>query len=234
MISSIYDVNRQQQKPVNAQPQGLTSLEQPITATELPVYPQADTQASGNSFLSGLSGNYGNIAMGIGSAMSMLPKKNEFNNSQYQDPVQVKQDARENAVGQTKDTVASAFGPWGQLFRGIEKGGNAIGDSIGGDTGNYISAAFSPDEAIMAANSDPDISTGDKILGTILPFHAAKMSRKAKQARMEKAAHNKRIGEKIMYERQSIADARMQDGLQQIEDLRAIKSSQLNLLSPKY
>lgn len=85
----------------------------------------------------------------------------------------------------TKDAVASYIGPMGLLFRGIEKLGNGVGDAIGGSSGDYVSSAFSPDEAVMRNNADPDVSTGDKILGTILPFHAAKTSRKASDKRQK-------------------------------------------------
>jgi len=140
--------------------------------------------------LTSAMGTIGSAIGGIGDGLSAMGKKDP-----YYDPVEGQWDATEDAVGSTKDAVASAIGPWGALFRGVEKLGNGAGDAIGGAGGNYVKYAFSPDEAIMKNNMDPDVSTGDKLLGTVLPFHAAKTSRKAAQKRQDvlSQAHARRL-----------------------------------------
>lgn len=245
MFSSIYDNNntqRDKEEPISASQQemGLAPLQGAgFSTAEIPTLSsglQSDygkKSAGSKNPMSGIGWGQaiGGAANAIGSA---IPRDNEFNNRNYRDKVQVEEEAREQAVGQTKDQVASAFGPIGEMWRGIEKGGNAIGEGIGGDTGNYVSAAFSPDEAIMAANSDPDISTGDKALGMLLPFHAAKMSRKAKEARKREYEQRMRIQENINQKVKREADQRMQDGLDQIADMKVLKQQQLGMLSSTY
>lgn len=186
------------------------------------------TANSGGGFMS----NYGGmIGQGLSAVGNAIPKKNEFNNENYQDKTQVEEDTREQSVGAVKDTVSSVFGPWGMLFRGIEKAGNAVGDGIGGKGGAVVSSIFSPDEAIMANNSDPDVKTGDKILGSILPMYGAISSYKAKKKRkdalmlrQQKEALNMTVADRE-------AEQRMQEGLEQIAAEKKVLQSQLGLTS---
>lgn len=92
----------------------------------------------------------------------------------------------EAQVGKTKDSVAGAIGPFGQLFRGVEKAGQGIGDSVGGQLGDGIKTAISPDETVMKMNSDSSISTGDKILGSLFtPYANLVVNRKKEQRQAE-------------------------------------------------
>lgn len=188
--------------------------------------------AFGNLGSQGISSNYGAMAgQAFGAIASSLPAKNEFANERYSDAAAEKDMAREKAVGNVKDTVSSALGPWGMLFRGIEKGGNAIGKSIGGSTGAMVSSAFSPDEAIMSNNSDPDVKTGDKILGMILPFHASKTSYKAKKRRKEEFMRQKQKYELGLTVAQREEEQRMAEGLEQIEREKNLVMSQMGINS---
>jgi len=181
--------------------------------------------ASGGGFMNSYGGA---IAGGISALGSAIPQKeSEFNNAQYRDETQVKQDAREKSVGATKDTVASVVGPWGQMFRAIEKTGNAAGDSIGGEEGAAVSALFSPDEAIMANNSDPDVKTGDKALGMIFPTYAAISSTRAKENRKRQAEEKQRKADVVRREQ----EWRMGEGQKSLERLTLERKAQLNYMN---
>lgn len=77
-------------------------------------------------------------------------------------------DENDNAmVDGTKDAVAGVLGPFGQLFRGIQKAGQGMGDAIGGESGAAVSDVFSPEESTIANFKDGDLSFGEKLLGTV-------------------------------------------------------------------
>jgi hypothetical protein len=88
-------------------------------------------------------------------------------------------------IDKTKDTIAQATGPVGQVFRGVQKMGQGIGDSIGGDSGAFVSGLFSPEEGTMSAWTDGDVSFGDKMLSTIPGVGAIKANQR-KEAKLAK------------------------------------------------
>jgi hypothetical protein len=88
-------------------------------------------------------------------------------------------------IDKTKDTIAQATGPVGQVFRGVQKMGQGIGDSIGGDSGAFVSGLFSPEEGTMSAWTDGDVSFGDKMLSTIPGIGAIKANQR-KEAKLAK------------------------------------------------
>ncbi len=156
-----------------------------------PVEPQQQEQM----FLGGMMGMIGAGAGALGNMSSEQSSVNEDNslNPIYSDTPNKKWEDNSKKIGGIKDSVASYIGPIGQAFRGIEKAGNALGDSIGGDTGNFVSSAFSPDEAIMRNNQDPDSNFGDKALGMLLPFHASKISKRNEDNRRREFERNQSI-----------------------------------------
>lgn len=177
----------------------------------------------------GMGGNaysaIGAIAGSIGDGLKSSAK-NEFMNNNYVDEQEVKEESREKTVGSVKDGVASAVGPFGQLFRGIEKMGGGIGDSIGGESGAVVSSIFSPDEAIMANNSDPDVSGTDKVIGTILPMYAAVSSERAKRRRKRKFEKQQFKAEQAVLEQ----EYRMEEGKDSLESLSRLRKAQMNYL----
>lgn len=92
-------------------------------------------------------------------------------------------------VDGVKDSVASVTGPFGQLFRGIQKAGQGIGDAVGGDTGAVIADIFSPEESTMAVLKDEDASTWEKI-GGIVPGLGGVIAKNLKEKKIQKAQAN--------------------------------------------
>lgn len=97
-------------------------------------------------------GMIGNMAGSFGNALS----GNEIGNPQDN-----------QMIDGVKDSIAQATGPFGQLFRGVQKMGQGIGNTIGGEGGAAVSGIFSPEEATIANFKDDDLNMGQKLLGTI-------------------------------------------------------------------
>lgn len=140
--------------------------------------------------MGGMSGGVmGAIGHGLGSAGKGLQAsarmKEDKKNEGFVDPKQAEIDADAKMIDDTKDTVSEALGPFGQLFRGIQKAGQGVGDTIGGDSGAAVSGVFSPEEGTIAAFKDKEMSFGDKLLATI-PGVGAVKANQAKQRRMSK------------------------------------------------
>jgi len=137
----------------------------------------------------GSSSNSGTYMAAAGQALGSMGsglsanKKPMFSTEQDDKNAQL-----EDSVGKTKDGVAAAIGPWGTLFRGIEKLGQGVGDSVGGQTGDGIKTFFSPDETVMKMNSDSSISTGDKILGSLFTPYANLVTNRRKEQRQAEAS----------------------------------------------
>lgn len=72
-----------------------------------------------------------------------------------------------NSVEGVKDGVANALGPYGQLFRGIQKAGTGIGKTIGGDGGAAVADIFSPEESTISVMTDKDANFGQKLAATV-------------------------------------------------------------------
>lgn len=101
-------------------------------------------------------------------------------------------DPNDNAiVDGVKDTVATVGGPVFQLFRGIQKFGQGLGNVVGGEVGAGVSAAFSPEESTIANFKDSDLSFGEKLLGTV-PILGGVMAHR-QQKKREEAAKKKEI-----------------------------------------
>jgi hypothetical protein len=95
-------------------------------------------------------------------------------------------DTKDNQmVDGTKDAVASAIGPIGQMFRGVQKMGQGIGNSIGGEAGAGVADAFSPEESTIAMWKDKDASTLEKIGGTV-PILGGVIAHRAKKEKQNK------------------------------------------------
>lgn len=103
------------------------------------------------------AGMIGTAANGIGSGL----RKDE-------DDTVIAGDPKDNQmIDGTKDAVASALGPYGQLARGAQKLGQGIGDQIGGNGGAVVSDIFSPEESTLAVMKDKDSNLGQKLLSTV-------------------------------------------------------------------
>jgi hypothetical protein len=110
--------------------------------------------------------------------------------NQNQDDSVIAGEANDNQmIDKTKDSVAGALGPFGQLFRGIQKGGQGLGNAIGGDVGAGVSDLFSPEESTMALFKDKDASTIAKIGGTV-PILGGILAKNAKDKKIAKEQYN--------------------------------------------
>lgn len=151
----------------------------------------------GGGFMNFMSNNSEMIG-GVGTAVGGISggsyakqmKKNE--EAGFVDNKLAKDQANEQMIEGTLDSVSSAFGPFGQAFRGIQKMGKGIGDSIGGDAGAAISGIFSPEAATMSNLTNPDLNFGQKMLGTIPGVGGVIASRAAKKRAAKEAENRER------------------------------------------
>ena len=92
-------------------------------------------------------------------------------------------------VDTAKDTVAGVLGPFGMLFRGLQKLGQQGGNAIGGDTGAGIADAFSPEESTLSGfttNKNRDVA---EHIGLTVPFLGGILNNQFKE---EEAAYKRR------------------------------------------
>ena len=124
-------------------------------------------------------------------------------------------DPNDNAmVDGTKDAVAGVIGPIGQLFRGIQKAGQGMGDAIGGESGAAVSDIFSPEESTIANFKDSDLSVGEKLLGTVPGLGGVIAYRSATKKR------NKLITERIEKHQEAVS-AQLEQGYDQERGIAA-------------
>jgi hypothetical protein len=114
-------------------------------------------------------GNLGSMFSGIGNSLNAYSQQRDASKlpEGYVDKKGQQDQMNNQLIDSTKDTVSKAFGPIGGLFRGIQKTGQGIGNTIGGDAGAAVSGIFSPEEGMMSAMTDKDLSIGQKALATI-------------------------------------------------------------------
>lgn len=114
-------------------------------------------------------GNLGGMFSGIGNGLNARAQQRDASKMPegYVDEKGQQDQMNNQLIDSTKDTVSQAFGPIGGLFRGIQKTGQGIGNTIGGDAGAAVSGLFSPEEGMMSALTDKDLSIGQKALATI-------------------------------------------------------------------
>lgn len=143
-------------------------------------------------------GQLGNMIGGLGTAIAPggVYGKQQVENEQagFYDKKLASDQRDAEMVDKTKDTVASAIGPMGQLFRGIQKAGQGVGNAIGGESGAAVSGAFSPEEATISNFKNDDLNVGEKLLGTV-PGVGAVLAHRSAQKRAEKFASEKRTRE---------------------------------------
>lgn len=139
-----------------------------------------------------LGGALGSMYKGVGGQGYSLTKSNFIDEKSMQD-------AKNNqAIDKTKDAVATVVGPWGQLFRGIQKAGVGIGNAVGGDTGAGISDLFSPEESTMSLLKDKDANTWEKIGGTV-PILGGVISKRQQEEREGKLRHRNTLAVNSQY-----------------------------------
>ncbi len=127
---------------------------------------KANQAGAGNKGMSNdQKGMLGSAMGSLGDSIGQMGEKKRENVEG--EPVSIGDSEQNQMVDQTKDSIASAFGPIGQIARGAQKMGQGIGKAIGGEEGAAVSSVFSPEESTMANLQDPDLNVGEKILGTV-------------------------------------------------------------------
>jgi len=167
-----------------------------------------------------------NGLMSFGTAANSLPPA-----SAYGEGSVISGKQSDNAtVDSIKDTVASATGPYGQMFRGIQKAGQGIGNAVGGDTGAVIADIFSPEESTIAVFKDEDASFGQKLLGTV-PGVGALVARNLAAKRKQKEDIEKNLKLNAFEKKKREEDYMMDKGLASMGALKALREKQLGILT---
>ena len=189
----IADKVAQAQEMIKAQQQAMQTQSQEVPDMMNGQIPQGmeeftQNQMSFGGFFKGQQGQQNMSTLGTG--MSGIG----YNMTQGEDTV-IAGDAKDNQmIDGTKDTVANAIGPIGQMFRGIQKMGQGIGNSIGGEAGAGVADAFSPEESTIAMWKDSDASSLEKVGGTV-PILGGVLAHRAKKEKANKEAlRNFKIG----------------------------------------
>lgn len=161
--------------------------------------PQQSAQPANSGMNMNMMGSIGAAMGSIGTLLSSNTKKDTFYDSNT-----ARNERTSQQVGTVKDSIGTAI-PIAGVFRGIEKAGGGIGKSIGGDTGAGITAAFSPDEAIMGNMQDSDSSTLEKIGGVFNPIGAGiNTSRNAKKRQQEMSRQNAINANKVFRDKETV------------------------------
>lgn len=176
-------------------------------------------------------GTYAMIANAAGGIMSSTGKAMQENRTPegYTDKNANTTDSVDSGVDMAKDTIAAVGGPFFQLFRGIQKMGEGLGDMVGGDVGAGISDAFSPEASTIHGWVSDDYSVGEKFLGTVPILGGVLMNRK-KQEREEKWLAEKYKKEQEELETQRERNERLKNEEARIKKLTAVKNAQLGFI----
>lgn len=105
------------------------------------------------------------------------------NNKEQMELLDEDEQARQNQWESTKDGVASAI-PIAGLFRGVEKMGKGLGQSIGGDEGGDFATGFLDP---ISNVSRKDTSVGEKALSVLDPVVSGFITAKKNKKRRERA-----------------------------------------------
>lgn len=99
-----------------------------------------------------------------------------------------------------KDGIAGAFGPYGQIFRGIEKGGKGLGTAIGGETGGDIaSGILDPFSGQMETFKNKESTGWEKAAVVAAPFLSGVIGGLGRKRAESKAARGNHIANANLY-----------------------------------
>lgn len=101
-------------------------------------------------------------------------------------------------IDTAKDTAAAVIGPWGALFRGLQRGGVAAGDAVGGDVGAGISDLFSPEESTFAMLKSKNTNFLEKVGGTV-PILGGILNRKEKNKELNQQQNDYFVGKNSLH-----------------------------------
>lgn len=147
----------------------------------------SDTSDVKTSNFSKNVGTYAQIANVAGSVMQAVGQSNQAKNTPegYNDSRENTAGAINQGVDMAKDTVASFLGPFGMLFRGIQKLGEGAGNAIGGEVGGHVAGVFSPEMGTIYGFTNKDYSIGERLLSTVPGLGGAMMARDKQKKRMK-------------------------------------------------
>lgn len=200
------------------------TLSQESEARKARLYDTSDVKTSN-------VGTYAQIANVAGSVMQSVGRANQAKNTPegYYDSRENTADAINQGVDMAKDTVASFLGPFGMLFRGIQKLGEGAGNAIGGEVGGHISGVFSPESGTIYGLTNKDYSFGEKLLSTIPGLGGAMMARDKQKKRMkyESDKYFENIN-KLETEREK--EQRLMSDRNEINRLKTLRAAQLGYI----
>lgn len=188
----------------------------------------SDTSDVKTSNFSNNVGTYAQIANIAGSVMQSVGKANQAKNTPegYNDSRENTAEAINQGVDTAKDTIASFLGPFGMLFRGIQKLGEGIGNAVGGEVGGHVSGVFSPEMGTIYGFTNKDYSFGERLLSTVPGLGGAMMARDKQKKRM-KFESDKYFENFDYLETQREREQRLNFKTREIEKLKALEKAQL-------
>lgn len=130
-----------------------------------------------------------NVLQGVGAAGNAIGDGSFAERYNYDPELKAQYEQTEGI----KDGIAGAFGPYGQLFRGIEKAGKGLGTAVGGETGGDIaSGILDPFSGQMETFKNKDATGWEKAGVIAAPFLSgviAGASRKRSKQRIDRTNH---------------------------------------------
>lgn len=200
------------------------------------VAPTSFTEGEKKGMSSGTMNAIGQAGSAAGGMLNSYAKMRDAKNTPvgYTDENKMKSDAVNSSVDSVKDGVASAFGPIGMMFRGIQQLGEGAGNAIGGDGGGIVSGIFSPEAGTISAWMSDDYDFGEKLLATIPGVGGMMKNQKERKRRkrweLEKATKERNdMLHNTFTERER--NNRMAEGQQQIDAEIALRQQQLGLIN---
>jgi hypothetical protein len=128
----------------------------------------------------------GAIGAVAGAAAGMMPSgDSRYMNAEYTDPSVAKAANRGKAIDATKGAVSAYLGPIGMAFHAVGQLGDKAGQSIGGKVGGGVSAAFSPEKALMTFQANKSETTGNRLLGATNPVWAGARNARNQENRLQ-------------------------------------------------
>lgn len=174
----------------------------------------------------GKDGSVPGALSGISSMGNAMYAASGFNDRYSYDPELQKTQGQVDAL---QDGVASAFGPWGEAFRGIQKAGSSIGNMFSEEAGDITGGIFDPTKGMLEVFKNEDATSFEKFGSALMPFASgllAGRARKRTKNRLEFEANEK----ETLFEKKKLdQEYQIAEGLESMESLKALRKKQIGL-----
>lgn len=193
------------------------------------------SKGTANNQLQKTGGNSGKInkegllamAGKIGMAGDAIGATDQFAERYNYDPELKQQYMQTESI---KDGIASAFGPWGEAARGVEKMGKTLGTAFGGEEGGDIASGIvDPLSGIMETFKNEESTDGERIGSVLLPFMSGVFAAKGRKRARNKAETEANRKETFFEKKKLDQEYEISQGLESIESLRSLRKKQLGL-----